>query len=614
MRVLGLDPAKQADRLRPQIGSQLQDSALPDRLRVGEAIALFASDRARDAGPLLAQFGLAHLRRSAFAGLSGGEQQRLFLVLALLNRPRLVILDELTQGLDPAARRDVWSAVAQLRDSGTTVLLVTHEMGEAEVLCDRVVVMRAGRVLDAGTPHEVVARHAGGATVRFTWPEVERDAMMSYLRSLPAVRTVSGTGGTLSVQGDRQVIAHVGAALVSRGHIPADLTVVIPNLETAMLGLLTSEPGSDRSVTMTTMTIEESGARRRSLSPVTRLIRSEVVLMVRDPLTLTFVFAFPVLTMLIIGGSFGTAPDEAFENTNPSHWYVASYLSVVIAATGLVTLPVHMASYRERGVLRRFAAAGFPRWSFALAQLVLGLTTILLVGRAAPRRRGARIRHTPGGAPLAGDSRLRFRRGRLRQCRCASRVTSAVGAVGPGCRNAAVLPVLPARRGRSASQRDGIGAPADRGRAAVDPGHQLHPGALARPWQRHRHARHRDRAVRGGVCRRRAAGRLDDHMTALVRRIAARPPRAVGDPGRRGAVRGGRRGPAGAAQPARDRVRARGDCRRDPADRSGPARVAGFLRGLRCWSGGARQRHPVQSRLVRPVRSRRVVRVRRNDT
>ena len=84
--------------------------------------------------------------------MSGGEQQRLFLVLALLNRPRLVILDELTQGLDPAARREVWSAVAQLRDAGTTVLLVTHELDEAEALCDRVVAMRAGRVLDAGTP------------------------------------------------------------------------------------------------------------------------------------------------------------------------------------------------------------------------------------------------------------------------------------------------------------------------------------------------------------------------------------------------------------------------------------------------------------------------------
>ena len=133
VRVLGLDPVRDADRLRPQIGSQLQSSALPDRLRVSEAIALFAGPEAADADGLLEQFGLAHRRRSTFAGMSGGERQRLFLVLALLNRPRLVILDELTQGLDPAARREVWSAIAQLRDAGTTVLLVTHELAEAEV-------------------------------------------------------------------------------------------------------------------------------------------------------------------------------------------------------------------------------------------------------------------------------------------------------------------------------------------------------------------------------------------------------------------------------------------------------------------------------------------------
>jgi ABC-2 type transport system permease protein len=113
-------------------------------------------------------------------------------------------------------------------------------------------------------------------------------------------------------------------------------------------------------------------------SAVTRLIRAEVALMVRDPLTLTFVFAFPIVTMLIIGGSFGTTPDPAFEGVNPAHWYVASYLTVVIGATGLVMLPVHMAAYRERGVLRRFAAAGFPRWSFAIAQLVMGLAMIVL--------------------------------------------------------------------------------------------------------------------------------------------------------------------------------------------------------------------------------------------
>jgi len=111
---------------------------------------------------------------------------------------------------------------------------------------------------------------------------------------------------------------------------------------------------------------------------VGRLVSAELKLMTRDPLVLTFVFAFPIVTMLIIGGAFGTQPDRAFDFVNPAHWYVASYLTVVIAATGLVMLPVHLASYRERGVLRRFAAAGFPRWSFAIAQLFTGLVTALV--------------------------------------------------------------------------------------------------------------------------------------------------------------------------------------------------------------------------------------------
>jgi ABC-2 type transport system permease protein len=125
------------------------------------------------------------------------------------------------------------------------------------------------------------------------------------------------------------------------------------------------------------------------MSTMGRLVRAELRLMTRDPLVLTFVFAFPIVTMLIIGGAFGTAPDPGFDNTNPAHWYVASYLTVVIAAVGLVMLPVHLASYRERGVLRRFAAAGFPRWSFAIAQLIVGLLTTavacaLLLAVAAP--------------------------------------------------------------------------------------------------------------------------------------------------------------------------------------------------------------------------------------
>jgi ABC-2 type transport system permease protein len=110
-----------------------------------------------------------------------------------------------------------------------------------------------------------------------------------------------------------------------------------------------------------------------------RLLAAELRLLLRDPMTLVFVLAFPVVSMLIVGGSFGTEADEAFP-VDPTQWYVASYVTVVIGATGLVMMPVHLASYRERGVLRRFAAAGFPRWSFALAELAIGLAAVLVAG------------------------------------------------------------------------------------------------------------------------------------------------------------------------------------------------------------------------------------------
>jgi ABC-2 type transport system ATP-binding protein len=247
VRVLGLDPVHDAVRLRPRIGSQLQSSALPDRLRVAEAVALFSTPQAYDGDGLLERFGLQARRRSAFGSLSGGERQRLFLVLALLNAPRLVILDELTQGLDPAARREVWSAVGQLRDAGTTVLLVTHELDEAEALCERVVAMRDGRVLDAGTPAALVARHARWATVRFGVPHsIRTDDAVADLRRLTGVRDVTCRAGQLSVHGDRASIAHVGAWLVGRGPVPPDLRVEVPDLEAALLTLLDGATADSR--------------------------------------------------------------------------------------------------------------------------------------------------------------------------------------------------------------------------------------------------------------------------------------------------------------------------------------------------------------------------------
>jgi ABC-2 type transport system ATP-binding protein len=237
LRVLGYDPVTQPEQLRPHVGSQLQDSALPDRLRVAEAVALFRTPHGHDGAELLERFGLTARRRSAFASLSGGERQRLFLVLALLNRPRLVILDELTQGLDPAARRDVWGAVRQLHADGTTVLLVTHEMDEAEALCNRVVAMRGGLVLDTGAPADLVNRHGSVAAIRFSLPDPPA-GLLDQLRRLDGVRSVDRTGSRVVVRGDRRVIAPVGAALVRWESVPDDMSVHVPTLEDALLGLL----------------------------------------------------------------------------------------------------------------------------------------------------------------------------------------------------------------------------------------------------------------------------------------------------------------------------------------------------------------------------------------
>jgi ABC-2 type transport system ATP-binding protein len=243
VRVFGLDPRADAATLRSLVGSQLQDSALPDRLRVAEAIELFRGPDSMPVDGLLDAFGLAEHRRQAFSALSGGQRQRLFLVLALLNRPRLVILDELTQGLDPAARRDVWTAIQSLRDTGTTVLLVTHYMDEAEALCDRIVVMDGGHVLDAGSPTELVDRHAPWATVRFGTDGGRVDG--ADFRTLDGVGQVRDVAGQLEVSGDRRMIAFVCAELVRRGDVPDDLAVVMPDLEDAVVALLARGVGVD---------------------------------------------------------------------------------------------------------------------------------------------------------------------------------------------------------------------------------------------------------------------------------------------------------------------------------------------------------------------------------
>jgi ABC-2 type transport system ATP-binding protein len=237
IRVLGLDPTTQGRELRGRIGCQLQESALPDRIRVWEALDLFASfvPGESDWRRLMADWGLAGKEKASFASLSGGQRQRLFVALALVSEPKVVFLDELTQGLDPAARRVAWGLIQAVRDRGATVVLVTHFMDEAEQLCDRLAVVDRGRVVAVDTPQGLINRFGGHVTVTFSAEASD----VSFLEQIPSVSGITRHGPRVEVKGSGPVLALVAAELVNRGMVPPDLRAQQPTLEDVFLSITT---------------------------------------------------------------------------------------------------------------------------------------------------------------------------------------------------------------------------------------------------------------------------------------------------------------------------------------------------------------------------------------
>src|SRR6478736_962898 len=187
--VLGLDPRRDVYALQERIGVQLQEAQLQKRIKVREAVGLWASlyKKPVDGDKLLEQLGLADKRNAWFMTLSGGQKQRLFIALALINDPEVVFLDELTTGLDPQSRRAIWELVRGIRDRGKTVFLTTHLMEEAERLCDRVAIIEYGKIIDMGTPQELVRRHCPTRTVILATADA---AAEERLRAIPQLESV----------------------------------------------------------------------------------------------------------------------------------------------------------------------------------------------------------------------------------------------------------------------------------------------------------------------------------------------------------------------------------------------------------------------------------------
>ena len=236
VRVLGLNPVGDRDELRQCVGVQLQEAGLPEKLKVRETMELFASfyrDPAEIA-PLLARLGLADKAEARYKKLSGGQKQRLAIALALVGNPRVVVLDELTTGLDPHARRETWDLVEQVRDSGVTVLLVTHFMEEAERLCDRLALIDRGRVVAVDTPAGLAERSGAGQRLRFTPSAPIEDA---DLLALPEVDTVTRHGGQIELSGSAQLVQAVTTLLARRQIIANGLRIEQASLDDAFVTL-----------------------------------------------------------------------------------------------------------------------------------------------------------------------------------------------------------------------------------------------------------------------------------------------------------------------------------------------------------------------------------------
>jgi ABC-2 type transport system ATP-binding protein len=236
IRLLGLDPAADRNEIRRIVGVQLQAGALPDRLRVGEILDMYRSfyRHPADVSELIEALGLAGKRRDYYRSLSGGQRQRLSVALALIGQPEIAVLDEMTTGLDPQARRDTWQLIEAIRDRGTTIVLVTHFMEEAERLCDRVAVIDSGRVVALDTPAGLSAKARGGRTVRFVASAPFDDRLLA---ALPEVTRIEHEGKHVIVAGTDDLVNAVVLALSAAGITAHDVQLDSSNLEDAFVKL-----------------------------------------------------------------------------------------------------------------------------------------------------------------------------------------------------------------------------------------------------------------------------------------------------------------------------------------------------------------------------------------
>jgi len=236
IRLLGLDPRADGKQVHEIVGVQLQESAFQAKLRVGEILGMYRTfyRSPADTGELVDALGLAGKRHDYYRSLSGGQRQRLSVALALIGRPKIAVLDEMSAGLDPQGRREAWRLIEQVRDRGTTILLVTHFMEEAERLCDRIALIDEGRIIALDSPAGIVGRARGGKTVRFV-PSGPFNSRV--LTGLAEVTKVEHDGRDVVVTGTGELVNAVVLALHAAGVEARDVRLDEASLEDAFVRL-----------------------------------------------------------------------------------------------------------------------------------------------------------------------------------------------------------------------------------------------------------------------------------------------------------------------------------------------------------------------------------------
>jgi ABC-2 type transport system ATP-binding protein len=238
IRVLDLNPESDQDRgeLHTLVGAQLQVSALPAKLTVRENLDLYRSfyHQPADVAELVSVLGLGDKLDSYYQDLSGGQKQRLAVAVALIGQPKIAVLDEMTTGLDPRARRATWELIEGIRARGVTILLVTHYMDEAQRLCDRVALFDQGRVVALGTPSELATEAGGGKHVTFVPSRPFDDRLLT---DLPDVTSVEHQGPRVLVTGKGELVNAVIQSLAANDVTAEDVTSGSATLEDAFLRL-----------------------------------------------------------------------------------------------------------------------------------------------------------------------------------------------------------------------------------------------------------------------------------------------------------------------------------------------------------------------------------------